>query len=390
MNKINIILTTMAFTAVMASFTACGEETFTDPRDGQKYKTVKIGDQVWMAENLKFKTEYSKCPDDDPEMCEKYGRLYKAGYMFTHDNDFLSSIIWNYQGGYVPLEACPNGWHLPNAMDFQKLITYTDSVTQGKVGIGKALKAKEGWDDDGGIDAVGFNATPASKDKKKVTYLSIPHIGLYSKHAPDFAYHNVSDVTIDKSVNVELEPINPEVAKKTSDWVQEVHIGFNYSVRCLKNDSSFYNRLAVFPTNFFKGFINGIEFKLNDSLDIVKGVWSEPELPQLSMYSRIYFSVDREYYEKLSERLRKSHVSIENKVEINGCPANSRWVLEVNRLGEENVYLSKYQCTLVEPDNESCKTLISREDFQKFNVSDCIGLTPYAIKKGENIKDKAI
>ena len=229
MKKFNIILTSLALTTIMSSFTACGGESFTDPRDGQKYKTVKIGNQVWMAENLKYKTETSKCPNDDPEMCDKYGRLYPAGYMFVHDNDVFG-LIWEYIGGYIPFDACPDGWRLPYAKDFQKLVAYTDSITQGKIGTGKALKAKEGWGDDGGIDAVGFNATSAFKDEKKVTYLSIPHISVYSKYAPDFAYHNVSDVSLDKGVNVKLEPIHPTIDKETKSWVRKIHAGTNYSI----------------------------------------------------------------------------------------------------------------------------------------------------------------
>jgi uncharacterized protein (TIGR02145 family) len=115
--------------------------TFTDPRDKKTYKTVKIdvqtfkmGTQTWMAENLNYEAEGSKCYDNKPENCAKYGRLYN----------------WA-----TAMKACPKGWHLPSEEEYVAL----DIFIGGKI-AGKKLKAKEGWNNGNGEDAYGFSALP--------------------------------------------------------------------------------------------------------------------------------------------------------------------------------------------------------------------------------------
>lgn len=148
--KIGAVL--LALGTVMA-LSGCGEDSGTNPyadakmvdsRDGKTYKTVKIGDKVWMAENLNYQTGESKCYDNKPENCDKYGRLY----------------VWR-----EAVTACPDGWHLPNKQELEDL-----KITAGqKAGIdmaGTVLKSSTGWKvnsgkSGNGTDGLGFGALPA-------------------------------------------------------------------------------------------------------------------------------------------------------------------------------------------------------------------------------------
>jgi len=111
---------------------------FVDSRDGKKYKTVKVGDETWMAENLNYDAKGSKCYGNEESNCQKYGRLYD----------------WK-----TAKSACPGGWRLPTIQKWQTLV---DFVGGDKV-AGSRLKASSGWKDWGegnGIDAIGFSALP--------------------------------------------------------------------------------------------------------------------------------------------------------------------------------------------------------------------------------------
>ena len=113
------------------------KNTLTDTRDGQVYRTVTIGDQVWMAENLNFETDSSYCYNDSAEYCAKYGRLYE----------------WS-----AAMDACPSGWHLPDTAEWRMLL----AAVGGDSIAGMKLKSTSGWNSDGnGTDDFGFTVLPA-------------------------------------------------------------------------------------------------------------------------------------------------------------------------------------------------------------------------------------
>ncbi len=123
--------------------------TFTDARDGQVYKYTTIGNQVWMAENLKFDAPYSVCYDKIDGFCDTFGRFYSLhedgapGGLF--DQDLLVTI-------------CPVGWHVPSVDEWSVLAT-----SIGETNVASRLRSSENFGENymPGTDDCGFNSLPA-------------------------------------------------------------------------------------------------------------------------------------------------------------------------------------------------------------------------------------
>ena len=152
----------------------CEYGSLTDDRDGQTYKTVKIGSQWWMAENLNYYDSSdlsvngkSWCYNDSAFYCEMYGRLYTWAAA-------IDSMRWTTEGekplhcGYGSKSCglyfmdsvhgiCPSGWHMPKQIEWGTLY---DAVGGRNIAC-KMLKSQNGWYKNGnGTDAYGFNARP--------------------------------------------------------------------------------------------------------------------------------------------------------------------------------------------------------------------------------------
>ena len=141
------------------------DSTFTDPRDGKTYRTVKLGERIWMAENLNYEIKdslvsncdenggcdmgfptnrpQSWCNGNKQENCDKYGRLY------------------NFEAAKV---ACPPGWSLPEVEEWPE---------RGNGGYPAFLDyAVVGWG--GGKDTYGFTVLPAGDYSARSQYFFEP------------------------------------------------------------------------------------------------------------------------------------------------------------------------------------------------------------------------
>lgn len=92
---------------------------FKDPRDGNFYGTVQVGNQWWMSENLNYEIPQKKkegvlqwlCLFEQSHWCEQVGKIYRIGAVVENRSD----------PEYVPV--CPNGWRVPSKEDWENLFS---------------------------------------------------------------------------------------------------------------------------------------------------------------------------------------------------------------------------------------------------------------------------
>ena len=134
------LIMTIAILIIVMSSVAQVTGTFTDSRDGKTYKTVKIGTQTWMAENLAYKS-INGC--------------------WAYDNNQSNVITYGYlYNGEIAINICPSGWHLPNEDEWATLINYLGGA---KIAGGKLKeKGTTHWasPNSGATDESGFTALP--------------------------------------------------------------------------------------------------------------------------------------------------------------------------------------------------------------------------------------
>ncbi len=220
---------------------------FTDKRDKQTYAAVKIGEQLWMAENLNFaypklarsesetdSTEsaaldsISFCYNNDPANCEKYGRLYT--WAAAMDSVAVLGDSAGFGCGYrvdcsptYPVRGiCPEGWHMPDTTEWFALKNFIEKQLGDTALVGYALKSTSEWISNGiGSDTFGFKGLPAG-------YLNVKNLKFSSFQREAYFWSSVA-WDDEEGVNMSLEYDYPAF----DDWRDFKYAA--YSVRCVKD-----------------------------------------------------------------------------------------------------------------------------------------------------------
>jgi len=192
--------------------------------DGNVYKTVRIGKQVWMAENLTV-TRYRN-GDLIPNVTgsREWANLSKGGWC-NYDNNIAKGTkygkLYNWFAATDTRFIAPKGWHVPNKMDWTALINYLggEDVAGGKL--------KEGgfnhWNrpNAGATNESGFTAVAGgSRSNSSVSYYISIISGFWSS-------------TEDNTINAFYCRMQYGESWATSRWSVEKVTG--YSVRCIKD-----------------------------------------------------------------------------------------------------------------------------------------------------------
>lgn len=177
--KIKIIIILLLSFVSQFVFSQTEKDIFVDSRDGNHYKTITIGKQIWMAENLRYLPAVS--PVDSGYIYELHYYVY--GYNGTNvDSAKMTDGYKEYGVQYNWLaakDACPFGWILPSESDWKQLETYLSEIDLGSALASDTSLWKAGdLSKSSRFSKTQFNALPAGyrdgnaffSDRGKFTY----------------------------------------------------------------------------------------------------------------------------------------------------------------------------------------------------------------------------
>ncbi|HOO84528.1 MAG TPA: FISUMP domain-containing protein, partial [Prolixibacteraceae bacterium] len=231
--------------------------TLTDRRDNNTYKTINIGKQTWMAENLKYIPAVS--PANDGWYGEKYYYVY--GYNGTNVKEAIKTenykkygVLYNWDAAMDGEEGseenpsqvqgvCPKGWHLPSTQEWKELVEYLAvnkfayENSENSYQIAKALASTTHWEKNnteeyGAVaydltknNKSGFSALPAGYFFMNHFAGSFDDIGFVGRWWTSTNYDGSNEWAYNYYMH--------STSKELYEYIDFMYLGF--SVRCVKD-----------------------------------------------------------------------------------------------------------------------------------------------------------
>ena len=204
---------------------------FVDPRDGNSYKVVRIGEQIWMAENL-FATIYTDGTSIPNVTDNSAWAALTTGAYCWYNNDIGNKSTYGAIYNWYTVNTgklCPADWHVPDNIEWMQLEMalgmtqeQADSSYWRGTDQGKQMKSTSGWYNDGnGNNSSGFSGLPGGMRYYNGGFVNIGSYGYWwvsGWYSNKFAWSRA------------LCYINTKVAK-AGYYKQQ-----GFSVRCIKNN----------------------------------------------------------------------------------------------------------------------------------------------------------
>lgn len=227
MNKIILIISLILSFNLFSQLTG----TVTDKRDGKTYKTVKIGNQTWMAENLNVSAFRNGDPIPEVRSCEDWNNALNdkqpawCYYENMVENGTKYGKLYNWFALTDPRGLAPIGWHIPSDQEWEQLGQYLGG---SEVAGGKLKSFTNDWNNNGfGNNSANFSGLPGGYRNGDMVPEDCPFEYLGSK---GIWWSSTMSKTIEQSYIRELNYDMNTLYKSQSIFNQD-----GISIRCLKD-----------------------------------------------------------------------------------------------------------------------------------------------------------
>ena len=227
-------------------------EVFTDARDGQVYRMVKIGEQTWMAENLNLEYTAGKgslCADSLEENCDKFGRIYQwssamdsaAVYGETGKECFSGEMECGVAASVTVRGICPEGWHLPDTTEWIQLLDFVNGDLNSASGDEeRSSSSVAGTGNSSGSSDPGFYDKNVAKALVSIVYGGNDKYGFGGVFAGvengGSVYYNMWSLFHSSSKDGNGYSYGMMMVNDFSLVVQFTPNSMKYSIRCVKDE----------------------------------------------------------------------------------------------------------------------------------------------------------